>query len=409
MKSGIGPRSWLFQLLLGALLCPAGMAWSQQYVGEDGLAYRNPPAMGYPGPYGPQGMAPQGFAPQGGFPVQQTAAMQPMAPAAMMNEEYVEDAVPGCPCDACMAACGCEPGLGIGAGALNVIRQCQPIYVLGEAVAFTRGNGYALPPNVGFTTSDYRYSTPVAPRLLVGYQLPNGAKVEGSYLGYWDNQAQSSSSNAGGINLPGNFGTLVPGLATFNNLDTTYNTRLQDAELNYFRNYLSSSLGTFDLLAGFRYINYGELHETVYSNTPRTSFLDYTVGTQNILLGGQVGGRLNLNFDLWGLEGYVKAGGYSNNATQHQNIQQSNLAAPSRNTTSNTSRGAFVGETGLVITYRLCGWLQIRGGYRIMYLDGIAAAPNQFDFTTGAGAGNGINLNGSSILFGPVLGVSGQF
>ncbi|MBS0211175.1 MAG: hypothetical protein JSS27_19695 [Planctomycetes bacterium] len=412
MKSGIEPRSWAAGILVCALLLPASAAWSQrQYMGADGLAYVETPPMAYPGGGG-------GYGPMN-YPGQQASAYAPMAQGPVMqtggemiDDSYGGDVVPGCPCDACAAACGCAPG-GDGLGGwFNVIRQRQPIFIIGEGVFFTRANGWHIQGNPGISSLDFNYPTSIAPKLGVGYELQDGSRIEATYLGYYDNQAMTASLNIPGQPFPtGGFSTLIAGFSSYTNANVLLGTQLQDAEVNYFRDYSSSKLGVLEVMGGARYLLYNEGLEQQFSNTAGSTYLDYQANTQNILLGGQIGAKLNTSFDLWNIETYAKIGAYNNNATQHQTIVGS-TGGTFRNTQTNGSKGASVSEAGVIVNYRYSGWLQFRIGFRLLYLDGIAAAINQADYNitvpTNRG-GTGLDMNGSSLLYGPVIGATGQF
>jgi hypothetical protein len=72
---------------------------------------------------------------------------------------------------------------------------------------------------------------------------------------------------------------------------------------------------------------------------------------------------------------------------------------------------AFMGGVGLLSTinltaiYRLTDHWGLRAGYNLIWLDGVALAPNQWDFTNTANSGTSLVGGGSLFLHGVNLGV----
>ena len=131
---------------------------------------------------------------------------------------------------------------------------------------------------------------------------------------------------------------------------------------------------------GFRWI---ELHEDFALTMPETTggFLPGTVhGTNadNHLYGFQLGANgLLMDRGCLRLEGVINAGIYGNHA-DHDTfafVEQLGFIEQAR---GQTSRAAFVGELKLAGKYQISDGLAVRGGYQLMWIDGVALAPNQF-------------------------------
>jgi hypothetical protein len=98
--------------------------------------------------------------------------------------------------------------------------------------------------------------------------------------------------------------------------------------------------------------------------------------TDNHLYGGQIGGQLDLCpfAGPLSISGVVKAGMYGNYADVE--LSQTgfvNISLP-RSDDWNT---AFVGELGVIATYPLNDRWSLRGGYQLLYIDGVALATDQ--------------------------------
>jgi hypothetical protein len=58
----------------------------------------------------------------------------------------------------------------------------------------------------------------------------------------------------------------------------------------------------------------------------------------------------------------------------------------------------FVGDLTMSAIYRINRVWGIRAGYSLLWLDGLALAPDQFDFTTNANSGTQL-VNSSGIFY----------
>lgn len=207
-------------------------------------------------------------------------------------------------------------------------------------------------------------------------------------------------------------------------------TVLQSAETNA-RLYLSRSV---TLLAGFRWFRLTDGLQggltppdltapswkatcpacTISGITPGGPAGNYppfwNTSTTNNLYGVQVGvdGTL-LEHDRFSLGGQIKAGLFVNNATQSTGVSLQKVVYGS---TATTSQAAFASELALHLKYHLMTGLALKGGYELLWLNGVALAPGQVQETyTGPSSVRALGVNaGSNILFqGFTLGLEFSF
>jgi hypothetical protein len=153
--------------------------------------------------------------------------------------------------------------------------------------------------------------------------------------------------------------------------------------------------------AGFRFAELDE-HLTLDLADPPIPFT-YDTRTRNRLWGGQIGADLVL-WDRGGpvtIEGTGKAGIYAD-AAAHDSVYTTGVFAPiaSERTTST----AFIGELGVNGVCRLTDHLSFRGGYRLLWIDGVALATDQVavsDFLTHTG----IDTSGDAFYHGAFVGL----
>jgi hypothetical protein len=154
------------------------------------------------------------------------------------------------------------------------------------------------------------------------------------------------------------------------------------------------------LLAGFRYVELDEGWSfTLVDGDPP---LGLNTSTRNRLYGFQLGGE-GVLWDRGGrlsLDGSGKAGVYSNFAAQDSLYGTGDAALAANDAQAST---AFLGELGLTGKYRITDRFSARGGYRLLWINGVALAPDQLaasDFFFG----RGIDTSGEAFFHGAFVG-----
>ncbi len=152
----------------------------------------------------------------------------------------------------------------------------------------------------------------------------------------------------------------------------------------------------WNLLGGFRYLELDEHLSTHLVNSPVP--LDLEVNSRNRLYGLQLGA----DSVLWNAGGPLtwqvvgKAGVFHNAQAQASSYSTGLVTLPSN---GGDDHVAFVGEFGVTGEYVLTDCLSLRGGYRLLWVDGVALAADQVlanDFT----AGQGLDSNGDVFYHG---------
>ncbi len=290
------------------------------------------------------------------------------------------------------------------------------------------------------STSDLDFGFDPAVRVLLGHRLHNGWAIEGSYLGFCDadSSAYVQAPNEAAIyTFPGGLSGNVSG--DFGEVWTDYSSSIHSGELN-----LVCCCGccapcgkgkgdcgskgqdcnlycrTFEWFVGFRYFNLRE-HLQIVGNRPQTTPTDpgledysvYDVRTSNNLYGPQVGARVRRWGRKLGWEATGKAGIFGSDTQQEQYIWDfpgQPTPFEIRPLTSASDDGvAFVGELNLTGIYRLNETWNLRAGYNLIWITGVALAPDQLDFSTTLPAGNQISSSGGVLLHGVSCGLEARW
>jgi hypothetical protein len=329
-----------------------------------------------------------------------------------------------------------SPDAGFGAVCLPTCNNtCPSVYVDVEAVFMDREPRLArqpiiVDPNTGTTflsTSDLDFGFDPGLRATIGTRLCCGLPLELSYFGLFQGNASAvaiSPDPSAFLIFPNNFfGNVFVGMdgATVN-----YSSVLNSLELNL--PYCCGCCGdchdecgcsgradrcgcgtvrcqSFEWFAGFRYLSLNERLDISAERTVSGGLEQgtYDIRTTNNLFGAQLGARWRRSQGRLGWEATVRAGVFGNSAQENQSvIDFPNF--PLRNASRSGGEAAFVGEVNLSAFYRLTDIWDLRAGYDVMWIEGLALAPDQLDFnfaTSPSGDqlhnGGGMFLNGVNV------------
>lgn len=237
--------------------------------------------------------------------------------------------------------------------------------------------------------------------LTLGRQIDNVSAVEISYFGLYNWTSGAVVNGANSLSLPGTIAITTQDFFLADEVAVSYESHLNNMEINY-----KQTINGLSLLGGFRYINIDEEFNMRFHDVD-TGTSNYVIHTANNLIGGQVG----LGWH-WGVgdrleaDWFSKVGVFGNAQYMNQWMADFGNLLPRRDFTDHSTHTAFVAEVGVNVRLRVTEWMTILGGYRFIWLDGLALAPQQVDFNDAPGAGQTFNSqNGNFKLYGPSAGV----
>jgi len=146
--------------------------------------------------------------------------------------------------------------------------------------------------------------------------------------------------------------------------------------------------GDFSLLGGFRYLSLYEKFN-IRSTDLDSGTSDYHIRTTNNLFGGQLGARYRRSYGRFAWDATGKAGLFGNSAGQWQFVSDSVPGSFLRDRRSDSGgQIAFAGDINVSANYRLLSFLTLRAGYNLLWVEGIALAPGQLDFSNTTASGS---------------------
>lgn len=265
------------------------------------------------------------------------------------------------------------------------------------------GEGAPGPGTPLLSTGAMNFDWQPGVRALAGWQFHPDHAAEIGYLGIFDWTSTSSIGGNNNLAIPGDLGLASLDYFAADLMRLQYSSALHSAEVT-----LVESLGEGSLLCGFRYLSLDEQFNLNATDSD-TGSSDYRIRTSNDLYGGQVGARWQSGIDAleWSAEG--KVGLYGNDASQTQSVADFPPAFFLRaKQTARRGRVAFVGDFNLSALYPLNDIWAIRGGYNLIWIEGVALAPDQLDFTDTATSGQNLSTSGL-FLHGVNLGLDARW
>ncbi len=269
------------------------------------------------------------------------------------------------------------------------------------------------------STSDLDFGFDPGIRALFGFHLCNGQVIEFGYFGLFESQASLDyvrpNTNID-VTLPGALGVATNVFHDGVQTRTEYISRLQGAEVNLpccccWESPCGDVAGSREWFAGFRYVN---LQESFRINGAKpvgggveTGY--YDLSSRNDLFGAQIGARIRRARGRFGWEATGKAGIFGNQAGQEQVVMDYPDFPLRPEVSSNGACVAFLGELNLTGIYQLNRTWGLRAGYNLMWIEGLALAPNQMDFTFTSISGTGLNTAGGLFLHGVNLGLEARW
>jgi hypothetical protein len=315
----------------------------------------------------------------------------------------------------------------------SCINPCPCVYGLVEALFFMRNPRIAQQPIVVdalsnttvLSTSDLTPNFNPGLRVLFGVRLFGGRALEFEYFTLFSGTTTAVATNSDPavfLIFPGNLAGNV--FLDMSSLQATYTSALQSFAVN-----LPCCCGccdeccdecgcsvtrcqSFSWFGGFRYINLAERLNLTAQRTVSGAVEQgtYNIRTANNLFGAQLGARVRRTQGRFGWEATGFSGIFLNNAQQSQTVTDfPNF--PLRPTVSSSRDGAaFVGGANLTGLYLLNNVWNIRAGYSVLWIEGLALAPDQLDFNFAMSpSGNQLHNGGGLLLHGINVGLEARW
>ena len=316
-------------------------------------------------------------------------------------------------CEDCCEDCCCE----------ECCEPCCPScwYVEGDGLFLDRSksrnikiveNGTGPPPRgqriTVMTTDALDFDDEWGPRIVIGNR-DECRDLEVVYYGFqhWQSTAVATMGNPE-VDVPFdsadfNINGVLRPISDFDGaqrVEAIYASELHNFEANWW----ATDGRLWQPMVGFRYFDLDEEFDLRSTDTNETS--DYLIDAENNLVGLQTGLRYEqprYGRFTWNVLG--KAGAYVNFASQDTLLRDDNNSVLIHHFTPHDEDIAFIGELGVNARYAISKNIELTCGYLLLWVDGVALAPEQLDFTTTATSGSTLHNDGDAVFDGGYVGV----
>ncbi|MFO0948441.1 MAG: hypothetical protein U1D30_21385 [Planctomycetota bacterium] len=241
------------------------------------------------------------------------------------------------------------------------------------------------------TTNEFGTCFEPGMKVLMGFILDSDTRVEVSYFGLneWFRRASLETSNE---NQPiaspyMSYGILPAGPGATADQQYAFDSQVNNVELNLKRFMFERGDYTFSTLAGFRWFNlqeamiFNQSFVVAPADFPSATGESTTMFTHNHLVGLQIGGELLEDLGPLQLGVQGTAGAFANFGS----MKLSNLAltnGPSTTIFDSSKQGTeacALGQVSFTAEYMMFENVALRGGYDLLFISGLAFAPNQLE------------------------------
>lgn len=300
---------------------------------------------------------------------------------------------------------------------------CPCHYAVVEALILERnlqGSGVPLVVDTEtgdalLTTDDVDFPFSGGLRAYIGHRFCCCWAWELGYLGLFG--ANASTSLEGDLALPGELGPATNVFFGADRMTLDYTSDVHSGELNFVCCCCccepcgcEERCRSVEWIYGLRYFRVNESLDIAAEReeTFGTESGTYGVNASNDLYGGQLGVRLRRCRGPWSVEGTGKMGLYYNDARQTQTV----VDFPDfvvRQTAASGDWVSLVAEFNASLIRQISDHWYIRGGYNLIWIDGVALAPSQLDFSQDADSGTDIDSGDTLFMHGFNIGFEGRW
>lgn len=284
-------------------------------------------------------------------------------------------------------------------------------------------DGDTLAPVI--SARDMQFPTAPGVRALYGQHGPCDVGWELGYLGVYGMFASDVAAGPGNLEVAPPLSSLVGSLRNASLARTTYGSVLNSAEANLlvtdawvrvprltgYEFDRHAATATVDWLVGFRWAGLDETASITLVDPAEAITGSYDVRSGSNLFGAQIGTRGRIDWRGWALEGWLKAAVAGAALSQSQDPIVDTVTGFVERDARGSTRGAVGGifDLGGALVYRIDDTWGLRFGYSMLWLTGVALAPDQFDFSARTRAGTAVDGNATLWLGGGSLGLEARW
>lgn len=246
-------------------------------------------------------------------------------------------------------------------------------------------------------------------RVGVSFNRAKSWTLEATYFTLAEWEGQRSVSGNGTLSFPFSDSNYTQDYTQADHARGEYESRFYNAEFNYWKHATprDENYASLAWMLGLRYAYLPETFNLIFHKGEDRS--NYKIKTQNFMGGVQAGVDIQwmpttrLSWDL-----VAKIGEMLNLARDKVFLGDQNNTVTLRRFKKHEYNGTFFVDLAVTLGYTFPSWMNTHVGYQMIYLTGLALAPEQVDKRAGGHAGR-LLVNGEAIIHGLYAGLLFSF
>lgn len=244
-------------------------------------------------------------------------------------------------------------------------------------------------------------------RLTLSYTSNQRSTIEATFMttDHWEGEKTVIGSQS--LSFPFNNSNYTKDFNMADKAMAEYKSQFYNGELNFWRHFTPRRGDYFSVsgIFGLRYLQLDEKFALTF--TKGTDVSSYDIHTWNYMGGAQIGLNLQvipMRWFAWEITG--KVGEFLNHSKQHTFLGDDNNTLTLRKFRKLHFEGTFFADVEALITFQWTANVNFHAGYKVIYLNGVALAPNQIDKGTSHDSGKRVNDGGIIYIHGIVAGIN---
>jgi hypothetical protein len=245
-------------------------------------------------------------------------------------------------------------------------------------------------------------------RVGAGIHPNSGSSLDGNYL--YMRQWSARKRRTGNLTYPFESRFFAPGFTNAERVVAKYKSQFWSAEGNYW-GHVTPRYSDYYAFAWILGVRHASLKEEFFLNFYKgLNVGNYNTRTKNWLIGPQVGFAFDwtpTELWMWTLSG--KFAPMADRIRQKVFLSDQGGALVLRDSHRKKWNLAFLADVALSLAFRIGSHVNIHGGYQLIYLTGVALAPEQLSYSTNLRRGRRIHDGGNALMQGAFLGIGFGF
>jgi hypothetical protein len=244
-------------------------------------------------------------------------------------------------------------------------------------------------------------------RVALSYAKNHWSTIEATFMTLHHWEGAHVVRGSGSLSFPFNTPNYTTDYQTADKAKARYTSKFYNGELNYWRHFTARRADYFSFsgIIGARYMQLDEKFNLAFYKLSDVSH--YKIHTWNHLYGLQLGLDLMVNpTPCISWEFLAKVGEALSRSKEHTFLGDNNDTTTLRRFGDHKSNGVFFADVEALITFQWTANFNLHAGYEVIYLNGMALAPEQIDKGTHAHSGRRIHDGGVIYIQGVVAGLN---